>query len=276
MGIPGPNKVSAILRLIRPLNLGIIFFSFLLAFHLTEHPLLYRDLLLAAAYLLLAAAGYAVNDIRDMEIDAVNRPERPLPMGLPPDEARRMAIILAIAALSPMFFFSFILFLFTLLVGILLYLYAYMPRKGLFLGNVAVALATTSPFSAVALYKGYTSPLGLAFLFSFLIIWMREIAKDFDDLEGDKAAGRETLPIIAGKEKGLLFLWVLTFILAGFTMWGSLIVQRRLVYALLIVGGVNFCNAGALVVMKKGLYRRAALFYKVSILMGLGGLWLSV
>jgi 4-hydroxybenzoate polyprenyltransferase len=262
--------------LIRPLNLGIIFVSFLLAFHLAGEVFFPQGLLPAAAWVFLAAAGYAFNDLRDRPADAVNRPERPLPGGLSVEKARRVVSLFALAAFFLAFFFPFPLFVFILLVGGLLFLYALLPRKGLFLGNVAVALATASPFPAVMLFKGYTPPLGLGFLFSFFIVWMREIAKDFDDLEGDRRAGRKTLPIIAGKTRGLRFLWVLTFILAGFTMWGSLMVQETGVYALFIISGVNLCNAVALAAMTKGAYRNASLLLKVSILLGMGGLWLSV
>ena len=262
--------------MIRPLNLGIIFLSFLLAFHLAERPLLNRDFILIAAWLFLAAAGYVFNDISDKEADQVNRPGRPLPGGFPPREAMRLLIILASGALLLALFLPFPLLLLTLLVGSLLYLYSRLPAKGPFLGNVAVALATASPFLSVILSRGYTPLLGLAFLFSFIIIWMREIAKDFEDMDGDRRAGRRTLPLTAGRKRGLLVLWVLTFILAGFTMWGSLTVRETGVYALMIMGGVNLCNTGALISMRRGLYRRASLVYKLSILLGMGGLWLSV
>lgn len=262
--------------MVRPLNLGIVFLSFLLAFHLAGELFFPQGLLPAAAWIFLAAAGYGFNDLCNRAADAVNRPERPLSGGLSYKTARDVIMILALAAVIFALSFPLRLFLFFLLLGLLLFLYALVPRKGLVLGNVAVALATSSPFPAVMLFTGWTPSLGLAFLFSFFIIWMREIAKDFDDLDGDRKAGRATLPIIAGKTWGLRFLWVLTFILAGFTMWGSLTVRETGVYALMIMGGVNLCNAGALISMRSGLYRRASLVYKLSILLGMGGLWLSV
>ena len=262
--------------MIRPLNLGIIFLSFLLAFHLAGALFFPQGLLPAAAWIFLAAAGYGFNDLCNRAADAVNRPERPLSGRLSYKTARAVIMILALVAFIFALSFPLRLFLFFLLLGLLLFLYALVPRKGLALGNVAVALATSSPFAAVMLFTKLTPSLGLAFLFSFFIIWMREIAKDFDDLDGDRKAGRATLPIIAGKTWGLRFLWVLTFILAGFTMWGSLIAEKRVVYALFIIGGVNTCNAVALAAMTKGAYRKASLLLKISILMGMGGLWLSV
>ena len=49
-------------------------------------------------------------------------------------------------------------------------------------------------------------------LFAFAINWLREIAKDIEDVNGDYKAGMNTLPIAIGKERATNVLFVLSFL----------------------------------------------------------------
>ena len=276
MGTPAQNRWIYYLALTRPLNLGIILFSFLLAYHITGGVDSLLEILLILEYLLLAAAGYTANDIHDRDADAINRPGRPLCRGLDVKKAFSFFLYLSAAAFLLNFVFPVWLFFFNLFVALLLLLYSFQRKKGLFLGNISVALATASPFGAVMLLKGMSPALGVPLLFSFFIIWMREITKDLDDREGDKKAGRLTLPLLAGQAGAHGTLWVLTFIFAGFTMWGSIIARYPVRYGVSIQGIVNLCNALSLYFVMRENYKAAETVYKVAILIGMGGLWLSV
>ena len=73
-------KISAFWKIIRPLNTGITFFVvFLLILALNPAILLSTALLAAVSAGLTAAAGNVINDICDIDIDKINRPERILP-----------------------------------------------------------------------------------------------------------------------------------------------------------------------------------------------------
>lgn len=168
-------------------------------------PIAWRAAVLGSlAMALLAAAGNMHNDVVDLPIDRVNRPDRPLPSGrISPRAARAgaalcfAAALLAALALGPDQA--------GLAAGMGLLLYVYNIRlKGLPLaGNLAVAL-----LCALAVYlpelphrPDYTL---MPILFAFLTTVAREVAKDAEDVAGDREHGAMTLPVRygAGAAKG--------------------------------------------------------------------------
>ena len=151
---------------------------------------------------LITGAGNAINDYYDREIDAINRPKRPIPSGR----------VSARAA----FYYSLVLFAVGCLCAglvnqiclavaafnsLLLILYARNLKATPLAGNISVAFLTGSAF----LFGGAAAgPAGLfanriPFLLSFLVSMSREIAKDIEDMAGDRAGGARTLPILAGE-----------------------------------------------------------------------------
>ncbi|MCX6680102.1 MAG: geranylgeranylglycerol-phosphate geranylgeranyltransferase [Methanothrix sp.] len=151
---------------------------------------------------LITGAGNAINDYYDREIDAINRPRRPIPSGR----------VSARAA----FYYSLVLFAVGCLCAglvnqiclavaafnsLLLILYARNLKATPLAGNISVAFLTGSAF----LFGGAAAgPAGLfanriPFLLSFLVSMSREIAKDIEDMAGDRAGGARTLPILAGE-----------------------------------------------------------------------------
>ena len=49
-------------------------------------------------------------------------------------------------------------------------------------------------------------------LFAFIINFIREIAKDMEDIDGDYKAGMNTLPIVIGRKRASKVLFVLSFV----------------------------------------------------------------
>lgn len=85
--------------------------------------------------------------------------------------------------------------------------------------NVSMALAwavVTSVLPPVgvglALHAGTTA----AFSFTFVMVFIRSVLSDILDMQNDRLMGRETIPVVVGREASLRmlrFLWVLLFIL---------------------------------------------------------------
>lgn len=75
------NRVHDYLELVRAPAVLTVLGDTLAGSAAAGHPLLGRRLLLPAASGCLYAAGMALNDYADREIDAVERPERPIPSG---------------------------------------------------------------------------------------------------------------------------------------------------------------------------------------------------
>jgi len=146
----------------------------------------------------LAAAGNMHNDVVDLPIDRINRPDRPLPAGrISPRAAMAGAALCLAAALALAFALGRPQGAMAALMGLLLYVYN-VNLKGMPLaGNLAVAL-----LCALAVYlpelphrPDYTL---MPILFAFLTTVAREVAKDAEDVAGDREHGALTLPVLYG------------------------------------------------------------------------------
>ena len=152
------------------------------------------------------AAGNAVNDYFDRHVDRVNRPDRPIPRG-------------AVTARTGLVF-SGLLFLGAVVAAVtlplaaiaiavanLLALLAYTKLfKGLpGVGNVVVAYLTGSTFLFGAAAVGRVADPAVVVLFALaaLATLSREVVKDVEDIDGDRAEGLRTLPIVAGERTAL-------------------------------------------------------------------------
>lgn len=147
---------------------------------------------------LLAAAGNMHNDVVDLPIDRINRPDRPLPSGrIAPGAALAGAALCFAASLALAFALGLPQGYLVASMGLLLYVYN-LRLKGMPLaGNVAVAL-----LCALAIYlpelphrPDYTL---IPMLFAFLTTMAREVAKDAEDVAGDREHGAMTLPVRFG------------------------------------------------------------------------------
>lgn len=146
----------------------------------------------------LAAAGNMHNDVVDLPIDRINRPERPLPSGrISPNAARAGAVLCLVASLALAFSLGRPEGLLAGAMGVLLYVYNANLKGMPLVGNLAVAL-----LCALAIYlpelphrPDYTM---MPILFAFLTTVAREVAKDAEDVEGDREHGALTLPVLYG------------------------------------------------------------------------------
>jgi geranylgeranylglycerol-phosphate geranylgeranyltransferase len=159
--------------------------------------------LIFLAVFLVTGAGNAVNDYYDREIDAVNRPDRPVPSGrVTPKQALMWAYALFAAGCILADLLNWLCLVIAVANSALLYLYARNLKTTLLMGNICVAYLTGSTFlfgGAVLGYAGMTAVL-IPFGLSSLATMSREIMKDVEDMEGDSHAGARTLPIVAGEK----------------------------------------------------------------------------
>jgi geranylgeranylglycerol-phosphate geranylgeranyltransferase len=165
-----------------------------------------RELLFAAvSAMLLGAAGNCANDLWDVEVDRINKPQRPLASGsLSPDVAAAVGGVaggvgLLLAWLAGATVMS-------IAVPALVLMLAYSPLlKPLpVLGNVVVAVIGSLPLLYGAGAVGDWHAGLVPFWLAALLHLSREIVKDVEDVAGDVAAGRRTIPIVWGRRAGLL------------------------------------------------------------------------
>jgi len=154
---------------------------------------------------LATGGGNAINDYFDREIDAINRPGRPIPRGaVSPRGALWFSAALFAAAVGST------LLLPPLAIAIavvnLLALVAYTEFfKGLpGVGNALVAYLTGSTFLyGGAAVGGDLATVSVLFVLAATATMAREIVKDVEDIDGDREEGLRTLPIAAGERAAL-------------------------------------------------------------------------
>lgn len=157
-------------------------------------PLLFASLAAAA----FTAGGNALNDVTDRETDRVNHPERPLPSGRVSLESARAFVLVSFALSAGLAFgasWPCVLVVGVNAVLMVAYESRYKARGAP--GNLLIAYLVGSLFlfAGLAVYAGRTDPLARATILAslaFLATVGREIAKDIEDMAGDR--DRRTLP----------------------------------------------------------------------------------
>ncbi|WP_010867154.1 geranylgeranylglycerol-phosphate geranylgeranyltransferase [Pyrococcus abyssi] len=151
------------------------------------------------------SAGNTINDYFDVEIDRVNRPNRPIPRGaIPRKVALYYALLQYMLGLALARFLGVEALLFALGAYALTFIYAWKLKPLPFIGNVAVALLTAATPIYGALGVGRVGLAGYLAICAFLVNVSREIMKDIEDIEGDMKMGAKTLPIIIGKRRAAM------------------------------------------------------------------------
>lgn len=154
---------------------------------------------------MIAAGGYALNDLYDIQTDRVNKPWRPLPSG---GIGRRYAISLVALLWAAGTVFSALAgelaAVFAISWVILVWLYCSRLKSAGLAGHVLLSAVASSGFVMGAAIGGRAAagllPFGLAFMFHFA----REVVKGTADIPGDVAAGIRTLPAVIGKRSSAI------------------------------------------------------------------------
>lgn len=207
-------------KLARPANLGLVTFVILLtSSFFSPYPPLWRVFLTIVCVTFITAGGNALNDMCDIEIDRINKPNRPLPSGqIGMDGARGFMVAMFILGNLAALFLGFWPLTISLLVATtLLFWYAHRLRHVALAGNIVVAFLSSLTFVFAALAFGKMSAGYVPAVYCFVISLIREILKDLEDLDGDGANDSKTLPVSIGENPtrvvvGILILFFLPFI----------------------------------------------------------------
>jgi len=191
------------LEIMRPGNCLMASVAALIGFLVADaRPEPLTAVLVALAVFAVTGAGNVVNDYFDREIDAVNRPGRPIPSGrISPDRALAWSIILFFAGCLFAHFINPLALAIATFNSVLLYLYARNLKVTPFAGNSAVGYLTGSTFLFGGAAGSNVEITVFLFLLASLATLSREIEKDIEDVAGDRASGARTLPIVIGERK---------------------------------------------------------------------------
>ncbi len=194
--------IISCVKIARPLNATIAGCAVSLGMWLTgfASPAAYGSgavtrnaVLLILAAVAATAYGNAVNDLLDVETDRVSHPNRPLVTGaLGTDAAAVFAAALAVLSLVSAAAVSLFHATAAFIPLALLTLYSIRFKRTRLAGNIVVAVLTAYALLFGSLPHPNTKILFAPALLAFLLNFCREMVKDVQDAEGDKAAGLTT------------------------------------------------------------------------------------
>jgi geranylgeranylglycerol-phosphate geranylgeranyltransferase len=205
------GTIKTFLELIRLRNAIISFFGVYvgaLVFSI-GNPLQLTNILSASiSTTLILGAGNALNDYFDYEIDKINRPKRPSPSGrITRSDTLMLSLAMFLIGLAAAKSINTFCLTIATVNTILLITYAIYGKRMLVTSNLTISYLVSSVFiyGAAAAYTSSTTvtPIGLQLMMiltvcAFLINLSREIVKDIEDIEGDRGAYSQTIPIKYG------------------------------------------------------------------------------
>lgn len=172
--------------------------------------------LLVAASSAVIAGGYIINNFYDSEKDLINRP-RKTQLDRLVSQNTKLSIYFALnfLAIIAASYVSFRAVLFFAAYIFAIWLYCHKIKRWTLLGNIMAAILAITPFFAIFLYyKNLDLVIFVHASFLFLVIMMRELVKDLENIKGDMAQDYKTIPIVFGEKSSKWFLTAL----AGLTI----------------------------------------------------------
>lgn len=166
---------------------------------------------------LTIASGYIINNFYDSEKDLINRPNKSQLDRLVSQKTKlKVYFTVNFIVFLLSFFVSFRAVLFFSAYIFMIWFYSHKLKKMAIVGNMTAAFLAVLPFFAILLYYKNIYPQIFAHAnFLFLLLIIREIIKDLENIKGDIANDYQTIPVMFGEstaKKIITFLTVLTII----------------------------------------------------------------
>ncbi len=220
------EKMKAFLLLSRPVNVLITFVSIPVACWIAGGTLNEWLIILFAATTgaLVTAGANAINDSFDIEIDKINKPDRPLPKGiLSQSDAKLMWFLTSVIALFLNIFTNLLSLLIVAFSIVLLYFYSAKLKRTIVVGNFVVGMMTGMAFIYGGVAVGTIERSIMPALFAFFSNFARELIKDVEDVEGDKSNNAITLPVKYGIKPALMLATISLSLLVFSTIYAMIV-----------------------------------------------------
>ncbi|WP_281230971.1 geranylgeranylglycerol-phosphate geranylgeranyltransferase [Flavobacterium gelatinilyticum] len=172
------------------------------------------------------ASGYIINNFYDSRKDLINRPNKSMLDRLVSQKTKLtvyfslnfLAVLMAgIVSWRAFLFFSAYIFL--------IWFYSHKIKKYPIVGNLTAAFMAVIPFFAILLYfynsisfeeienhRSHFVVISAHAMFLFLLLLIREMIKDLENLKGDLANDYHTIPITYNETVSKQIITVLTFL----------------------------------------------------------------
>ena len=212
-------KIISIFSVVRGYNIGLIVLAqYLTSVFILAHETPMLEVLLDPSLFVLVfstvaaiASGYIINNFYDQEKDLINRPQKSILDHMVSQKTKlSLYFVINILALlfsslislrAGLFFAGYMFFI---------WLYSHKIKKQPVLGNLTSALLSITPFFAILLYfKNYNLLIFVFGFYLFLILAIRELAKDLENIKGDLTLNYKTVPVVYGEKATKLMMSIL-------------------------------------------------------------------
>ena len=172
------------------------------------------------------ASGYIINNFYDYEKDLINKPiKSKIDKVIRKRTKLSLYITLNFLCIYTSSLVSWRAVLFFSIYIFVIWLYSHKLKRILFIGNVVSSLLSVIPFFIILIYyKNFELIIFLYAIFLFLIVYMREIIKDLENIKGDFTLDYRTIPVVYGEKSSkyllsivsLFTLAIIYILLSGF------------------------------------------------------------
>lgn len=160
------------------------------------------------------AGGYIINNFYDNKKDLINRP-------LKSKIDNKISKTTQLKVYFSLNFFSILLALFVSLRAVLFYcvyifllwFYSHKLKKYPIIGNIAASTLALLPFFGILVhFKNFEAEVFTHAIYLYLIVLIRELVKDLENLSGDLANNYQTIPVRFGEKTSKYIITTLVFL----------------------------------------------------------------
>lgn len=160
------------------------------------------------------ASGYIINNFYDYEKDLINKPVKSkIDKVVRKRTKLSLYIILNFLCIYTSSLVSWKSVLFFSIYIFMIWFYSHKLKRILFVGNIVSSLLSVIPFLIILIYyKNFELIIFMYAIFLFLVVYMREIIKDLENIKGDFTLNYRTIPVVYGEQLSKYLLMVISFI----------------------------------------------------------------
>ncbi len=282
---PANPLFGSLTAIIGVLTTNTFIISNLMLVRWTIMDLLIVLVLTALSYIFIAAAGNVINDIYDLEVDKVNRPERPLPSGqITMRQAKAWTAILVLLGV----FFSVLTIpysaigIWTLaIVGVFAIVGLAYAAKGKVMGiwgnfTVAISFAFGLFYGSLIVWSNIPFVVFVYFITATSVLQGREAIKGIEDVEGDALRDVQTIARKYSVRTAAIFAAVCNIVgIIGFMLpWIANLLGLNWtgpLYVILLIPGIACVAASAVLILLNPSKNasRSSFFDKIGAYLGL-------
>ena len=253
-------KIASLFSVVRGYNIPIIVLAQYLSAIFILAPekralhivLDFNLFILVLASSLTIASGYIINSFYDSKKDLINRPNKSQLDRLVSQKTKLyvyfslnffVVLIAFFVSGRAVVFFSVYIFL--------IWFYSHKIKKYPIIGNLMAAFLAVLPFFGILLYyKNFYEVIFFHATFLFLLLLVREMIKDLENIKGDLANNYQTIPIVHGElvsKKIITVLLLLTIIpvyyLINIFDVGYMDIYFYIGFMIMIFFGIQLCKS---------------------------------